>query len=110
MKFNPDPTKQAVEIIFSCKKKKQNHPPLHFAGNPVVQDTYQKHLGLILHNSFSFKKHIQEKVAKARKILGSLKPLSQYLPTKTLETIFKSFIRPHLDYCDTIYHEPSKVN
>ena len=47
---------------------------------------------------------------KARNILGSLKPLSRYLPTKTLETIYKSFIRPHLDYCDTIYHEPSKIN
>jgi len=26
MQFNPDPAKQAVEIIFSCKKKRQNHP------------------------------------------------------------------------------------
>jgi hypothetical protein len=30
--------------------------------------------------------------------------------TKTIETIYKSFIRPHLDYCDTIFHEPSKIN
>ena len=41
---------------------------------------------------------------------GSLKPLSRYLPTKTLESIYKSFIRPHLDYCDVAYHEPLKIN
>ena len=46
MQFNPDLTKQAVEMIFSCKRKKQNHPPLHFGGNLVAQDTYQKYLGL----------------------------------------------------------------
>ena len=24
--------------------------------------------------------------------------------------MYKSFIRPHLDYCDIIYHEPSREN
>lgn len=110
MQFNPDPTKQAVKIIFSCKKKRQNHPPLFFGGNPVVEEHSQKHLGLTLHNSLSFKLHIHEKIAKAKKVLGSLKRLSRYLPTKTLESIYKSFIRPHLDYCDVVYHEPSKIN
>jgi hypothetical protein len=38
--FNPDPTKQAVEIIFSCKNKKQNHHPPHFGGKPVVRQNY----------------------------------------------------------------------
>ena len=38
MQFNPDPTKQAVEMIFSCKRKKQNHPPFHFGGNLVEQN------------------------------------------------------------------------
>ena len=26
--FNPDPTKQAQEVIFSCETKKLPHPPL----------------------------------------------------------------------------------
>ena len=28
--FNPDPNKQAQEVIFSRKTKKINHPPLTF--------------------------------------------------------------------------------
>ena len=30
MSFNPDPTKQAEEILFSHKKFRVDHPPLHF--------------------------------------------------------------------------------
>ena len=109
MQFNPDPTKQAVEVIFSSKRKKAIHPPLSFAGSLVASECSQKHLGLTLHSNFSFKKHIHEKLSKAKKLLGSLKLISRYLPTKTLDSVYKSFVRPHLDYCDVIYHEPSKV-
>ena len=28
MEFNPDPTKQATEIFFSCKKSSAHHPQL----------------------------------------------------------------------------------
>ena len=28
------------------------------------------------------------------------------LPRKTLEQLYKSYIRPHLDYVDVIYHAP----
>ena len=24
--------------------------------------------------------------------------------------MYKAFVRPHLDYCDIIYHIPSKIN
>ena len=30
MSFNPDPTKQAVEILFSQKLKNVEHPPIYF--------------------------------------------------------------------------------
>ena len=28
MEFNPDPTKQVTEVLFSCKKNHPNHPQL----------------------------------------------------------------------------------
>ena len=46
MEFNPDVTKQATEIILSCKKNKTNHPKLTFNDNTVVEVKDQKHLGL----------------------------------------------------------------
>ena len=35
MYFNPDPTKQAQEVVFSRKTQRQNHRPLHFNKNFV---------------------------------------------------------------------------
>ena len=35
MEFNPDPTKQAIEVLFSCKKYSPNHPKLIFNGTDV---------------------------------------------------------------------------
>ena len=48
MNFNPDPFKQAQEVLFSRKIKSQNHPCLHFNNNPVNQTPLQKHLGMCL--------------------------------------------------------------
>ena len=110
MEFNPDPSKQANEVLFSCKKSSPNHPPLVFNGNLVAKRSDQKHLGLLLDSRLSFEKHVNEKIIKAKKHIGLIKHLSKYLPLKTLDQMYKAFVRPHLDYCDIIYHEPHKIN
>ena len=43
--FNPDPNKQAQEVIFSRKTKKINHPPKTSSKSTVSQATSQKHPG-----------------------------------------------------------------
>ena len=45
MEFNPDPTKQATEVLFSCKKNRPNHPHLIFNGTAVVKVNETKTLG-----------------------------------------------------------------
>ena len=35
-----------------------------------------------------------------------IKQLRQYLATNVLDQIYKMHVRPHLDYCDFIYHIP----
>ena len=106
MEFNPDPTKQATEVLFSCKKCMPFHPQLAFNGAPVKTMNEQKHLGLILDSGLSFTKHLNEKITKAKKNIGLIKQLSKYLPLKTLNQMYKAFVRSHLDYCDIIYHIP----
>ena len=68
----------------------------------------KKHLGLILDSSLSFKKHLNEKIIKAKKNIGIIKQLSIFLPYKTLDLMYKALVRSHLDYCDIIYHIPSR--
>ena len=106
MSFNPDPTKQAVQVVFSRKSKKSDHPKIYFNDTEVMTVNEHKHLGLILDAKLSFASHINEKIMKARKGLGIIKSLSRFLSVKSLDQIFKMYIRPHLDFCDVIYHVP----
>ena len=64
LEFNPDATKQATEVLFSCKTSNPNHPHIMFNGTVVAKTNEQKHLGLILNSNLSFKKHINEKIIK----------------------------------------------
>ena len=98
MSFNPDPTKQAEEILFSCKRKSPNHPPIYFNGTEVKRVIHHKHLGLILDPKLSFTKHINEKIVVARKGIGAMKHIATYLPLKTRDQIYKMYVRPHLDF------------
>ena len=43
-------------------------------------------------------------------MFGILKHLSKCFPLKTLDQMYKAFVRSHLDYCDIIYHIPSHQN
>ena len=40
MSFNPDPSKQAQEVIFSRKLNKDYHPPLAFNNNNVPETDF----------------------------------------------------------------------
>ena len=106
MAFDPDLSKQAKEIVFSCKTHKISHPKVNFNNSTVIQSTYQKHLGLYLDEKLNFSHHVKEKISKAYKYTGVIKKLKNNLPRKSLLTIYKSFIRPHLDYGDVVYDQP----
>ena len=46
-------------------------------------------------------------MTKAMKGIGVIKRLSKMLPRHSLLTIYKSFVRPHLDYGDILYDQPN---
>ena len=105
MSSNPDPNKQAEEVIFSRKLKKFCHPSLRFNNNNVSQVSSQKHLGLTLDNRLTFDEHLTNVSNKISKTIGLLRKLQNILPRPALLTIYKCFIRPHLDYGDIIYDQ-----
>ena len=43
---------------------------------------------------------LQKKINKASKGVGFIKELFESLPRNSLLNSYKSFIRPHADYCD----------
>ena len=100
MSVNPDPSKQAQEVIFSRNINKVYHSP-HLSNNSTVQQiSSQKHLRIHLDEELTFKHHINGKINKANKGMGIIRDLNNMLPRSALLTIYRSFIRPHLDYSD----------
>ena len=107
MSFNSHLNKRAQEMILSRKLNKSSHPKIFFNNAPVFCANWQKHLEMYLDETLNFNLHIKEKMSKALKGIGIIKKLSRNLPRHSLVTIYKSFVRPHLDYGDIIYDQPN---
>ena len=97
MLFNPDTKKPAYEVILSRKKNEETHPSVFYNNVEVSRRDPQKHLGLVLDNKLTFKKHTKDKLNKAYFGVDKIKRLRDILPRDSLITIYKPFIRPHLD-------------
>ena len=84
--------------------KRQNLPPsLKFGDHPVhIRDTH-KHLGMTFSKDLRFHNHINEITRKVNRTLSPLYAIARHLPRQTLDEIYKIYVRPHFDYCDTIY-------
>ena len=79
MRFNPDPKKQAQEVIFSRKINKIDHPSLHFNENLVKSSSTQKHLGRIRDIKLDFILHLKNVQNKVNKTIGLLDKLQDTL-------------------------------
>ena len=110
MSFNPDTSKQEVEIIFSKKVNTYQHPALIFNNYVVCYKDSHKHLGMVLDKKLTFNHHLKEKISKTNKGIGLITRSYPYLPRETLVNIYKAFVRPHLDYGDIIYDNASNDN
>ena len=68
---------------------------------------------MILDTKLDFQEHLKGKFSKIGNTTGLLRKLQKILTRTPLLTIYKSFIRPHLDYGDIIhdktYNSSSKL-
>ena len=104
MNFNPDPNKQAQEIKLSRKKTASLHAVVYFENKPVKSTQIHKHLWIMLDSNLSYEHHIKSILNKVNKTIGLLRKFQLILPRHSLITIYKIFIRPHLNYGDEIYN------
>ena len=70
MSFNPDPIKQAQDIIFSSKTSKRNHPGLMINNNNLT--TNHNHLSMIFDSKLSFDEHLKSVFKEISKTVGLL--------------------------------------
>ena len=81
MSINPDPTKQAQEVIFCKESTKKIHPKIFFNNTPVSKANSQKHLGLHLDSKLSIDIHIKIILTKVNRTIGLLRTFQQVLRT-----------------------------
>ena len=91
-------------LFFSRKGITTNHATVYFNNDPVIRRNFQKHLGLFLDSKLNFSGQYDQKVTKC---INVIRKMNLSLPRSSLLTIYKSFVRPHLDYGDVIYDQPN---
>ena len=99
--MNPVKTRN---VVFSLKRNKQVHPPLILNSNNVKDAESHTHLGLTLQSSMSWRKHIVQVYEKASKRLNMLKFVIYKFDRSILTSLYKSLIRPLMEYGDVIWN------
>ena len=76
------------------------------SGGQVVQInecTQERDLGVIFDSKLSFDAHVQSCISKANKILGIIRRSFSFLNKDTFLMLYKSLVRPHLEYANVIW-------
>ena len=90
-------------MTFSVKRFKPFHPFVLF-DNEVIDEVMQHtHLGVALASNLSWKQHIFNVYERASKRANMLKGLKFKLCRNTLERLYKSLVRPVLEYADVVW-------
>ena len=64
----------------------------------------EKDLGVKFDPSLQFSKHVAMVSNKANKMVGIIKRTFDYMDEKMLTTLYKTLVRPHLQYANCIWH------
>ena len=97
--FNPVKT----ELMTLTNKKNYETEDLTFENTLLTENFKHKHLGIFLQVDCKWESHIRHTLSKVRTHVACLKSYKYKLTRKTLETMFKSFILPQFDYCDSLW-------
>ena len=90
-------------MILTRKVIKPYHPPIYMENTEIEEVNAHKHLGIIFSNNCTWHSHIDYIKEKAWKRISIMRKLKFVLDWKSLETIYISFVRPIIEYGDTIW-------
>ena len=66
--------------------------------------TEEKDLGVTFDTDLTFDKHINNIITKAKQTLGINRRTFSYLDKDTFVKLYKSLVRPHLEYANTVWY------
>ena len=101
LKFHPDKCK-----VMTIGTEDQH---VYTMNNQPLQHTdEEKDLGVVIDSKLKFETHINTKVATANKIMGIIRRSFTYLDSTIFSRLFKSLVRPHLEYAYPVWHPTLK--
>ena len=71
--------------------------------NTIESVTEDKDLGITVSNDLSFSKYICNAAAKANRVLGLIRKTFSYVSKESFLTLYKTYVRPHLEYCVQVW-------
>ena len=69
-----------------------------------------KDLGILFDTRLNFKDHIQEKINKAYNVIGLLKRNVIHVDGYTFILLYKTLVRPHLEYANSVWSPYKKCD
>ncbi|MCG7875096.1 MAG: reverse transcriptase family protein [Candidatus Thiodiazotropha endolucinida] len=103
--FNANKT---LSMTFSRKLQPVMHPPLFMSGTMINDTSEHKHLGLTFSNNCNWDLHIRNISEKAWTRLNLLRALKFRISRKSLEKMYIAYIRPLLEYSDSVWDNCSQ--
>jgi hypothetical protein len=97
-----------TELINISRNKNHQFLPLNFGRSVLDNIPNHTHLGIIFQNNCKWENHIKTLIAKCRTQVACLKSYKYRLSRKSLDTMYKSFILPQLDYADVVWNNCSQ--
>ena len=90
-----------------CKRMhfgKSNPKTSYVMNNHILEEAdHERDLGVIIDNSLKFHKHTAAAIKKANAVLGIIKKSFISLDERTLTLLYKSMVRPHLEYGNVVW-------
>ena len=75
-----------------------------FKKNKLVKTQSEKDIGVTFTNNLDFDVHINNIVKKANQVMGLIRRSFSHLDKEMFINLYKSLVRPHLEYANVIWH------
>lgn len=102
MRFHPEKCKALH--LGSNNPHSQYHMPKSDGSTHTLQAvTSEKDLGVTIDDKLKFSDHVNSAVSKANRVLGALRHSFKYMNSTILLKLYKSMVRPHLEYASCVW-------
>ena len=85
------------------RKKEPNAQKYKLLGNEIERVSEEKDIGVTIDDELTFEKHAKEKIKKANSSFAAIRRSFKYLKVDTFLPLYKSMVRSHLDYANSVW-------